>query len=43
VLGAALIIAIAAYYKYFVTPVPKTRDVEDVPIVAADATLGYKP
>ena len=37
--GGALIVAIAAYYLYFVKP--KTRDVEDAPIDAPAASLGY--
>ncbi len=42
--GGALIIAIAAYYLYFVKPAPKTRDVEDAPIVAPAASFsGYTP
>jgi hypothetical protein len=49
--GGALIIAIASYYLYFVKPAPKTRHVEDAPIVAPAAPIvapaasfsGYTP
>jgi hypothetical protein len=39
--GGALIVAIAAYYLYFVKP--KTRDVEDARIVAPAASFRYTP
>jgi hypothetical protein len=52
--GGAIIVAIAAYYLYVVKPnsqlPPKTRDLENVPvvnppapIVAPAASLGYRP
>jgi hypothetical protein len=52
--GGALIVVIAAYYLYLVKPAahpaPKTREVEDAPVVAAAvpivapaASLGYRP
>jgi hypothetical protein len=37
--GGALIVAIAAYYLCLVKP--KTRDVQDAPIVAPVASSGY--
>jgi hypothetical protein len=45
--GGALIVALAAYYLYLVKPAPTAkpapmaRDVEDAPIDAPAASLGY--